>query len=225
MPVRTIIADHTDLMRAGIRCLLNVSPRVEVVGEARDLIELEALIVREKPDVVLIDHTARGFGLKALRQARERGKRTRFVAITADPSPPVLASAIKAGVHSYVRKDCDAAEIADAVLRTADGDRFFCGKLLDGMRKASIDLEELLNSPAGCAPVTLTERECQIIAHIAEGHSYTAIAEALGLSAHTVNTHRRNVMRKLGVNNKAALVMYAMRQGLVGPNHFLFEAA
>lgn len=225
MPVRTLLADTADLPLAGLRALLEPVPRVELVGEARDAIAMGALLVMHKPDVVLIDHTGPGFGVKALRDAQRRSTRTRFIAITHDPAPPVLASALRAGVSGYLRKDCDAAEIAEAVLRTADGERFFCGKVLAVMRRAAIDVENLLAGPPSCEGIALSERECQVVALIAEGLSYTGIADKLGLSAHTVNTHRRNVMRKLGVNNKAAVVMYAMRHGLVGPNRFLFEAA
>jgi DNA-binding CsgD family transcriptional regulator len=71
--------------------------------------------------------------------------------------------------------------------------------------------------------VTLSDRECEVVQLIAEGLSYTRIADQLNLSAHTVNTHRRNVMQKLGVNNTAAVVMYAVKNGLVSPNRYLFE--
>jgi DNA-binding NarL/FixJ family response regulator len=74
-----------------------------------------------------------------------------------------------------------------------------------------------------CEPVTLSERECEIIALIAEGCSYTRIADRLNLSAHTVTTHRKNIMQKLGVNNTAAVVLYAVKNGLVSPNKFLFN--
>ena len=81
-----------------------------------------------------------------------------------------------------------------------------------------------MQEPLSCVPVTLSERECQVIALIAEGQSYTRIADQLFLSAHTVTTHRRNIMQKLGVNNTAALVMYAMKNGLTSQNKFLFDA-
>jgi DNA-binding NarL/FixJ family response regulator len=76
-----------------------------------------------------------------------------------------------------------------------------------------------------CDPVTLTEREQEILTLIAEGHTNTSIAERLFVSSHTVGTHRKNMMAKLGVNNTAALVMYAVRSGMVSPNKFLFQGA
>ncbi len=223
MRVRTVLADHSELGLLGLKTVFADVPRVELVGVARDSIALQALLVRHKPDVVLIDHTSGGFGPKAIRDGMRRCKATRFVGITPDPSPMTLMSAVRAGVTSYVKKDCDLAEIVDAVLDTADGKRFFCGQILETLRKASYDVERFLTEPLSCAPVTLSERECEVIGLIAEGKSYTRIAEQLNLSAHTVTTHRRNIMQKLGVNNTAAVVLYAVKNGLTSPNKFLFN--
>lgn len=224
MRIRTLLADNSELTLLGLRTLFADVPRIEVVGEAYDAIQLQALLIREKPDVVLMDHTAEGFGAKAIREGLKRVKRTRFVSITPDPSPMALMSAIRAGVTSYIKKDCGTDEIIDAVLDTADGQKFFCGKILETLRKASFDVDQFLAEPLTCAPVTLSDRECEVIALIAEGLSYTRIAERLHLSAHTVTTHRRNIMQKLGVNSTAAVVMYAVKNGLVTPNKFLFNA-
>lgn len=225
MKVRTLLADHSELALVGLQAVLGQVSRIDLVGVARDAIEFQAQLVLLHPDVVLIDHTAEGFGAQTIRDGIRRSKRTRFVAITPDPSQVALMSAIRAGVTSYIKKDCGIDEIIDAVLQTGDGDKFFCGKILDSLRKASFDVEQFLKEPLSCAPVTLSDRECQVIALIAEGQSYTRIAEQLHLSAHTITTHRRNIMQKLGVNNTAALVMYAMKNGLTSQNKFLFNAA
>jgi DNA-binding NarL/FixJ family response regulator len=146
------------------------------------------------------------------------------VAITPDPSQTALMSALRAGVHSYIKKDCGRQEIIDAVLQTADGGKFFCGKILGAVQQASLNLERLVDDPLSCDPVLLTERESEIIRLIAEGCSYTRIADRLGLSAHTVISHRRNIMAKLGVNSTAAVVMYAVKHGFASPNKFLFNS-
>ena len=225
MKIRTLLADHSELALVGLRTVFADVTRVEVVGVARDAMELQAQLVLLKPDVVLIDHTADGFGAKAIREGLRRWKKARFVAITPDPSATALMSALRAGVTSYIKKDCGIDEIIDAVLQTSDGDKFFCGKILETLRKASFDVDQFLDEPLTCAPVSLSDRECEVIALIAEGLSYTRIAERLHLSAHTVTTHRRNIMQKLGVNSTAAVVMYAVKNGLVTPNKFLFNAS
>lgn len=225
MRIRTLLADQGELALIGLRAILAKVDRVELVGAARDAIELQAQLVRLRPDVVLIDHTSEGFGASAIRDGMRRAKRARFVAITPDPSPATLRSAIRAGVTGYIRKDCGVEEIIEAVLRTAEGEKFYCGKVLAALERTGVDSAKFLAEPLTCDPVSLTERECEVLALIAEGRSYTRIAEQLNLSAHTVNTHRRNIMQKLGVNNTAAVVMYAMRNGLVSPNKFLFDPA
>jgi len=223
MLVRTLLADHSELSLIGLQSIFADVPRIEVVGVARDPIELQAQIVRLKPHIVLMDHTAEGFGPQAIREGKKRSRTTKFVSITTDPSAFALMGAIRAGVTSYIKKDCDIDEIIDAVLQTADGDKFFCGKILETLRKSSFDVEQFLTEPLSCVPVTLSERECEVISLIAEGQSYTRIAETLHLSAHTITTHRRNIMQKLGVNNTAAVVMYAVKNGLVSQNKFLFN--
>jgi len=224
MPVRLLFADHSELSLIGLRSIFADVPRVTVVGEARDPIELQALLVRAKPDVVLIDHTAKGFGPDAIRDGVKRSKRTRFVAITPDPSRMALVSALRGGVTSYIKKDCDVQEIIDSVLHTADGKKFFCGQIIEAIERAGADLKRVVDEPLSCAPLVITDRESQIIALIAEGCSYTRIADRLNLSAHTVTTHRKKIMQKLGVNSTAALVLYAVKNGLVSPNRFLFNS-
>jgi DNA-binding NarL/FixJ family response regulator len=223
MRIRTLIADHGELAIIGLRTVLSEVERVDVVGVARDDIELQALLVRYHPDVVLIDHMAEGFTARSIRDGLKRSKRTRFVSITPDPSTAALMSAIRAGVTSYIKKDCGVEEVIDAVLQTADGDKFFCGKIVDHLKRSGFDVERFKHEPLSCEPVTLSTRENEIVQLIAEGLSYTRIAEQLNLSAHTVTTHRRNVMQKLGVNSTAAVVMYAVKNGLVSPNRYLFE--
>jgi DNA-binding NarL/FixJ family response regulator len=221
--IKTLIADHGELSLIGLRAILQDVPRIELVGVATDAISMQAMLVRHRPDVVLIDHTSEGFDAGCIREGCRRAKRTRFIAITPEPSPGSIVSAIKAGVTSYIRKDCAAAEIIDSVLHTADGDKFYCGKVINTLKKASVDVDRFLQEPLSCEPVTLSKRERQVITLIAEGMSYTKIAEQLDLSAHTVTTHRRNIMQKLGVNNTAAVVMYAVKNGLISPNRFLFD--
>lgn len=225
MIVRTLIADRSELSLIGMRSILSEAHRVELVGVARDAVAMQAMIVRHKPHVVLLDHTAEGFGAQSIKDGLKRSRTTKFVSITTAPSTATLMAAVRAGVTSYIRKDCDVQEIIDAITNTADGSKFFCGKVLDVLRKASVDVERFLQEPLSCAPVTLSDRECEVVTLIAEGKSYTRIAEELNLSSHTVIAHRRNIMQKLGVNNTAAVVLYAVKNGFISPNRFLFDRA
>lgn len=223
MPIRTLLADDADLALAGLQAILGEEPRVQVVGVVRDAAALFDALRAHRPDVVLIDHTAAGFGAEAIRMGRRIAKRTRFTAITHEPGTVALVHAMRGGVTGYVRKDCGRDEIISAVLETADGRNFFCGKVVQAMQAAALDHKVLADGGLTCDPVLLSERELEVLALIADGLSYTRIADRLGLSAHTVTTHRRNIMQKIGVNNTAALVMYAVKQGLTTPNKYLFN--
>jgi len=224
MKIKTLLADHGELALVGLRTVLGAVPRIEVVGEAKNASEMLEQVAKLRPHVVLIDHTAEGFAADAIRDGVKRFKRTKFIAITPDPSQLALMSALRAGVTSYIKKDCGVDEIIDAVLQTGDGQQFFCGKILAAIHAASLDVESISDEQFSCAPVTVSDRESEIIALIAEGCSYTRIADRLCLSAHTVTTHRKNIMHKLGVNSTAALVLYAVKHGLVSPNKFLFNS-
>ncbi|MCE2865543.1 MAG: helix-turn-helix transcriptional regulator, partial [Cryomorphaceae bacterium] len=94
--------------------------------------------------------------------------------------------------------------------------------ILETIQKSNIDISELQTDDFSCGPVVLSERENEIITLIAEGQTNEQIAELLFLSKHTVNTHRKNIMAKLGVKNTAGIVMYAVKTALVSPNRFLF---
>src|SRR5690606_35251920 len=105
---------------------------------------------------------------------------------------------------------------------TGEGKKFFCGQILETIQRASIDINDIDVDALSCEPVSLSEREVQIIKMIAEGLTNAQIAEDLFLSNHTINTHRKNILSKLGIKNTAGIVMYAVKMNLVSPNKFLF---
>jgi DNA-binding NarL/FixJ family response regulator len=222
--IRVIIADSSELSLIGLRAVFNEVPDINVVGIARTLEELEDTVRSAVVDVVLVDHSAEGFGEEALQLIPRCSSRVKVVCISHDPASMTVRNAIRLGVRSYVKKDCDIQEIIDSVVRSARGEHFFCGKILEKLEVEELNLEEMVGEPLSCDPITLSKRETEIVCMIVEGHSYTQIADRLNISSHTVTTHRKNIMGKLGVNNTAALVMYAVKVGLVSPNRFLFSA-
>ena len=219
-----LLADSQSLSRLGLRTLLAQVPSVDVVTEVEDQESMMEALASEKVDVVLIDFTSQGFGIDSVVEISRIHPYVGTLAITPDQNARTLASAVQAGVRSYVKKSCSLEEIINAVSDTAKGERFFCGQVLDRLRRESVDLDSLIDNDFGCEPVVISERESEIIALVAEGMTNMQIAEKLFLSGHTVGTHRKNFMQKLGVNNTAALVMYAVKTGMVNPNRFLFSA-
>ena len=220
--MRIILADSNDLMRVGMRTILSAKDNLEIVGEARNKEELKQQIKSFTVDVVLIDYTSNGFDIDIIPSLLASNSDLRFIAITPEQSAQTLVDALRSGIMSYVKKDCDVGEILNAVKETCRGNKFFCGQILETIQRASIDVNDIDFESFSCEPIVLSERELGIIIHIAEGLTNTQIADQLFLSTHTVNTHRKNIMSKLGVKNTAGIVMYAVKTNLISPNKFLF---
>ena len=220
--MRIILADSNDLVRVGMRTVLSAKDNLEIVGEARNNNELKDQIKSFPVDVVLIDYTSAGFDIDVIPSILSINSDLKFIAITPGQSAQTLVDALRSGVMSYVKKDCDVGEILNAVKETGRGNKFFCGQILETIQRASIDVNDIDFESFSCEPIVLSERELGIIIHIAEGLTNTQIADQLFLSTHTVNTHRKNIMAKLGVKNTAGIVMYAVKTNLISPNKFLF---
>jgi len=222
--MRIILADSNELIRVGMRAVLHSEKDLEIVGEATNSAELIELMRSFGSDLVLIDYTSYGFEIDVIPKVLSKYPNVRFVAITPEQSAQTLVNALRSGVQSYVKKDCDVSEIINSVKETSRGNKFFCGQILETIQRANIDVEDIDFESFSCEPVMLSERENEIIIYIAEGQTNAQIAETLFLSNHTINTHRKNIMAKLGVKNTAGIVMYAVKTNLVSPNKFLFAA-
>ena len=221
--MKVLIADSNNLIRIGLRTILADHLKgVEIIEAASGTI-LKKVLKLDTPDVVLIDYTAKEFSIDVLAEAKKMMPSLPFVAITFDQMGATIINALRMGVSSYIKKDCDIDEIVDAVKESAEGRKFFCGQILETIKMESIEVENIEFEPLSCEPISLSERELEIICLIAEGHTNNQVAEKLFLSSHTVTTHRKNIMAKLGVNNTAGIVMYAVKANLVSANKYLFS--
>lgn len=221
--MKLLIADSNEIVRLGLKTLFERITNVTVVGESTDKESVLNDVEQLNPDVLLIDFTAKKFNIDVIPSILQRKPNTLIVAITPEQSAHTLVNALRSGVKSYVKKDCDSDEIIDAVRETWRGKRFFCGTLLETIRNASINVDDIDIDNFTCDPVSLSARENEIITLVAEGLTNAQIAEMLCLSNHTVNTHRKNIMAKLGVKNTAGIVMYAVKSNFVSPNKFIFS--
>ena len=224
MEINVILADNNDLMRAGLRSILSTEENIHIVCEAKTSAELKSQVKSFSPDVVLIDYTSNEFQIDVIPQIIQKHKNVKFVAITYEQSGSTIVNALRSGVMSHVKKDCSLGEIRDCINETARGEKFFCGQILERIREEAINVDDIEFNKLSCDPISISEREVEVIALIAEGYTNGQIAEKLFISNHTVNTHRKNIMKKLGVNNTAGIVMYAAKTNLVNPNKFLFSA-
>lgn len=222
--MKLILADSNEIIRIGLRTLLSTERNIQIVGEARNNEELIALNKAFDANIILVDYTAKGFSIDVIPQVLQKKPDLNVVAITPEQSAQTLVNALRSGVKSYIKKDCDSSEIIDSIRETWRGNKFFCGQILETIRDASIDVNDIDFDSFSCEPITLSERETEIITMIAEGLTNVMIADSLCLSNHTINTHRKNIMAKLGVKNTAGIVIYAVKTNLVSPNKFLFAS-
>jgi DNA-binding NarL/FixJ family response regulator len=220
--MKIVLADSNELVRLGIRSALKNDLKVELVGEATSSHSLLDLVKSFETDVVVVDYTSKGFSIDVIVKLRTLRKHIHILAITPEQSAQTVVDALRSGVMSYVKKDCSITEIVDAVRETGKGNKFFCGQILETIQLANLDVDDIDLEAFSCEPVVLSERESEIIVLIAEGNTNSQIAEMLFLSNHTVGTHRKNIMSKLGVRNTAGIVMYAVKTNLISPNKFLF---
>jgi DNA-binding NarL/FixJ family response regulator len=221
--IRVVVADSNLLIRIGLGVVLSEQDDIEIVGEADSENALIELLSQVEVDILLIDFTSPQFSIESVPAVLSEYPNIQVVAITPDQEGETIVNALKAGVKSYVKKDCDLNEIVSSVRDTAKGNKFFCGQILNTIHQVDIDPESEDFESFSCEPIKLSEREQEIITLIAEGLTNTTIAEKLFLSPHTVNTHRKNIMQKLGVKNTASIVMYAVKSNLVNVNKFLFS--
>ena len=222
--MRLLLADSNQLIRVGLKSTLSGLTEVHSIVEISNGKQLIDFAQQGGMAVVLIDYTAEGFDINDVIASLRLNPSLKFIGLTYLQSPQTLVDALRGGVMSYIKKDCDLQEISDAVIETATGNKFFCGKILETISKANLDVDDIDHGVLTCDPVLMSDRENEIIVLIAEGYTNDQIAEMLFLSKHTVNTHRKNILFKLGVKNTAGIVMYAVKTQLVSPNKFLFAA-
>jgi DNA-binding NarL/FixJ family response regulator len=210
--VRVVLADDHNLVRAGLRALLEDIPGVQVVGEAADGREALSLILQLRPDVALLDIAMPELnGLEAAARVAREAPGTRVVMLSMHANESYVAQALKAGVAGYVLKDAFADELPIVLRTVARGETY----LSPGISKQVVDA--LRTRLATGETDVLTPRQREILQLIAEGKSTKEIAHLLELSVKTVETHRAQIMERLDIHDVPGLVRYAIRAGLVSP--------
>jgi DNA-binding NarL/FixJ family response regulator len=216
--IRVLLADDQALVRAGFRALLDAQPDIEVVGEAADGIEAHHAVAELRPDVVLMDiRMPRLDGLEATRRIAADGRlgSVRVVVLTTFDDDAYVFEALRSGASGFLVKDTEPVELLRAVRVVADGD----GLLSPGVTRRLI--EEFAARAQPVRPPDelgrLTEREREIVTLVAAGMSNDEIAEHLVVSPATAKTHVSRAMTKLGLRDRAQLVVLAYESGLVRP--------
>ncbi len=217
--IRVLLADDHGIVRAGLRALLEMQPDIAVVGEAEDGLRAIELARELEPDVVVADLSMPGGGLDAIRGITALGIRSRVLVLTVHAEERYLLPVLEAGGSGYVRKSSAHTDLLDAIRTVARGEVFldpaatktllrgYLGRVSSG---EELDLGEVLS-----------EREREVVKLTAEGYTAQQAADILSLSPKTVETYRHRAMQKLGLANRAELVHYALRAGLLAEESIL----
>ncbi len=212
--IRLLLVDDHTLVRQGIRSLLETQDDMEVVGEASGGHEAIAMAKDLRPDVILMDLAMPDMnGMEATRQIKKQHPDVQVLALTMHSTDDYLFRALESGASGYVLKEADAAELATAVRAVHAGGAYIYPPL--AKRLVEQFLLRIGSGEERTSYGSLTSREQDILRFIGDGLTNEEIAEQLVLSVHTVQTHRSNIMKKLGLHNRAQLVTYAARVGLI----------
>jgi DNA-binding NarL/FixJ family response regulator len=208
--MRVLIADDHGIVRSGLRLLLERQPDIEVVAEAADGAEARDLAVRERPDLAILDvKMPKLTGLQATREIKRQAPEVSVLILSMHDDERYLFEALKAGASGYVLKAQADTDLLAAIRAVERGEPFLTP---EAQRTLIKDVLE-----RGSSGEELTPREEEIVKLVAEANTTKQIAEILHLSEKTVENHRANAMRKLGMRDRVELVRYAIRRGLIEP--------
>jgi DNA-binding NarL/FixJ family response regulator len=214
-PIRVALADDHTLVRAGIRALLEQLPDVQVVAEASDGHDAVYVVATTQPDVVLMDIAMPGLnGLEATRRLVKEFPAIRVLILSMHKNEEYVWQALRAGAVGYLLKDADLAELALALTAVTRGETYLSPPISKQVIREYV--QRVGGEETGLEQLTPRQRE--ILQLIAEGHTTKAIAQRLGLSVKTVETHRVQMMERLDIHEIAGLVRYAIRMGVVLPD-------
>ena len=209
--MRVVIADDHGIVRSGIRLLLERQPDIEVVGEAADGAEARDVVLRERPDLAILDvKMPKLTGLQATREIKAQAPEVAVLILSMHDDERYLFEALKAGASGYVLKAQADTDLLAAIRAIERGEPFLTPEAQRRLIRSALEGGSALEKE-------LTPREEEIVKLVAEAHTTKQIAELLHLSEKTVENHRANAMRKLGMRDRVELVRYAIRRGLIDP--------
>ena len=205
MTTRILIADDHDVVRSGLRTVLDGQPNWEVVAEAADGKEAIFKAIETRPDIAVVDYSLPLInGIEVTRQIRERLPKTEVLIFTMVDTETVMEELVKAGARGYLLKSDAGRELISAIESLRVHKPYFTTKVSETLLKSHLSNSKRMGSP-------LTSRERGVVQMIAEGHTNKGVAGLLNISLKTVETHRATVMRKLNLSSSADLVRYAIR--------------
>ena len=207
--IRVVIADDHTILREGLRQLLSSAPDIEVTGEASDGHEVMARVRELEFDVLLLDMSMPGrSGIELIKVVKSERPKLRVLVLSMHEETQYAVRAIKSGASGYVTKDSAATQLVTAIRKVASGGSFITAEVAEQLALGAMP------DVVGPLHARLSDREYEVFQLLVAGVSVTDIATRLNLSAKTVSTHKARLMEKLGIDNPADLVKYAMAHKL-----------
>lgn len=210
VPISIVVADTSLIVRKGIKAILEENPQFTYLGAAEDWDELLKLLKTQKPDVLLIDHCCNEcFSLEKIKYLTKNYSKLNLLVISQEKSLVEIRSILSMGIQNYLLKDCTEKEITEAIQACAKGEKYFCPQIIDVLMESEI--------LTGNTAITykLTTREIEIIKLLVSGMRTKLIADLLHISPLTLNTHKKNIYKKLGIGHSYELARFALRKGLM----------
>ena len=212
MSIRILIADDHQMLREGLRAILEKDEDIEVIGEASDGRTAVAMARTLRPDVVVMDISMPDLnGVEATRQIKAENPAVKVIALSRHSDRRYVLRMLDVGASGYVLKSGAYDELRRAVEAVRGGNSYLSPRITGLVIDAHL---RPVSEPQSSASPTLGPRELEIVQLLAEGHTSPQIARKLHISTRTVESHRRNIMKKLGVHSVAELTKYAIREGL-----------
>jgi DNA-binding NarL/FixJ family response regulator len=208
--VRVVIADDHTIVREGLKQLLLAAGSFEIAGEARDGFEVLKLAREKEFDVLLLDLSMPGkSGMDLIKQVKNERPRVRILVLSMHQEHQYAVRAIKAGASGYLTKDSASTQLVSAIEKVAGGGAFISAEVAEQLALGAMPQTE------GPPHASLSDREYQVFRMLVAGQAVSEIASELNLSVKTVSTHKARLMEKMGIDNQAELVRYAMKHRLV----------
>jgi two-component system, NarL family, response regulator NreC len=211
--IKIVLADDHQIVRQGVKALLESQPDFEVVGEAGDGISVVTITNRLKPDILVLDLMMPGLnGLEVTKRITKASPQTRVIILSMYMNEPYVIEALRNGAYAYILKESNISDLVRAIREVAAGRHYLSPPLseraieayLEKTKGNSLDLYD-----------TLTTREKEVFQLVVEGHGNTEIAAKLFISGRTAETHKANLMRKLGLHTQTDLIKYALKRGML----------
>lgn len=208
------IADAQPVFRKGLITFLDDKPEYSVISEASNTQELVRILNEYRPDILILDFNVRFFDANTLNQTLQKLSSCKVIIISSQEKPWQIYKSLELNVYCYLTKECGFPEIFKAINSAVKGEKFICNYIMEVLLENKV-IQSNNNELYDCQPQVLTAREIEITRLVAKGHKNKDIADILSLSPHTIHTHRKNILKKLGINSALELTNYAYKIGII----------